>query len=223
MARANPNILLAEGDDEKRVIPFLLDKYVVWGDSADQWVVEIKSYGGIDDLLEPGNIHAAAKTTGRKAVGVVLDANDQFESRWLRVRKCCIGIANALPESLPSAGLIHQNADGLRIGVWIMPDNQSRGMLETFLSNLVRAEHSALWAFATEACASSRAHGAPYRDSHRDKADVHTFLAWLDPPGQSLHLSVLTEALDARSPLGEQFARWFIDLYQLTPRLPVRP
>ena len=52
------------------MIPFLLDKYVVWGDSADQWVVEIKSYGGIDDLLEPGNIHAAAKTTGRKRWGL---------------------------------------------------------------------------------------------------------------------------------------------------------
>jgi hypothetical protein len=33
-----------------------------------------------------------------------------------------------------------------------------------------------------------------------------------------LHVSVLARALDARLPLGEQFARWFIDLYQITPR-----
>ncbi len=99
-----------------------------------------------------------------------------------------------------------------------MPDNQSRGMLETFLSYLINPERSALWTFAQEACARSRDHGAPYTDPHRDKADIHTYLAWLDPPGRSLHVAVLARALDGRLPLGEQFAKWFIDLFQLTPR-----
>ena len=53
---------------------------------------------------------------------------------------------------------------------------------------------------------------------HRDKAHVHTYLAWVEPPGLSLPYSILRRAFDARLPLAEDFARWFIDLYQLTPR-----
>jgi hypothetical protein len=189
-----------------------------WGDNEDEWVAQLKSYGGIEELLEPSNIKAEAKAPGRKTLGIVVDANDQFDSRWLRVRNCCLGVAADFPESLPSEGLIHQSENGLKIGVWIMPDNRSRGMLETFLSRLIIPAFAPLWTFAQESCARSRDHGAPYVDTHRDKADIHTYLAWLDPPGMSLHLSVLARALDARLPLGEQFAKWFINLYQLTPR-----
>jgi hypothetical protein len=60
--------------------------------------------------------------------------------------------------------------------------------------------------------------GAPYTDPHRDKANIHTYLAWRDPPGMQLHVSVLAQALDARRPLADRFAKWFIGLYQLPPR-----
>jgi hypothetical protein len=211
MARSNPNRLLVEGDEEKRLIPYLMDAYVAWGNRPEEWVVQIEGFGGIDNLLRPGAIEVELKAPAIKAIGILIDANDEFESRWARV----IG---DFPAELPQGGLIHQNEYGLRIGIWIMPDNRSRGMLETFLSFLIRPEELPLRDFATMSCTTSRAHGAQYKDSHRHKAEIHTFLAWLDPPGQSLHLSVLSEALDARSPLGQQFAKWLIDLYQLTPR-----
>ncbi|MGO9465110.1 MAG: DUF3226 domain-containing protein [Isosphaeraceae bacterium] len=218
MARSNPNKLLVEGDEEKRTVPYLMDEYVVWGDRPDDWVVEVTEFGGIEPLLKPGVIEVELKTPGLSAVGIAIDANDQFESRWSRIRERCLRVAPDFPEKLPTEGLTHVNEHGLRIGVWIMPDNQSRGMLETFLSYLIMPERSTLWTFAQEACARSRDHGAPYTDSHRDKADIHTYLAWLDPPGRSLHVAVLARALDGRLPLGEQFAKWFIDLFQLTPR-----
>jgi len=218
MQKSNPNILLVEGDEDRRVIPFLMDEYVVWGNKESEWVVEVRSHGGIEDLLEPANIEAAARTTGRKAVGIVVDANDHLDSRWARVRQCRLGIAADFPEDLPSGGLVHQNRDGLRIGVWIMPDNQSHGMLETFLGRLVAPAHAPLWAFARESCARSREHGAPYADAHRQKAEIHTYLAWLEPPGRSLHVSVLARALDARLSLAGPFAEWFIDLYRILPR-----
>jgi hypothetical protein len=218
MAKTNPNILLVEGDEEKRVIPYRMDHHVVWGDKEDEWVAQVQSHGGIDELLEPGNIKGAALTTGWKDVGIVVDANDHFDSRWAQVWHCCLGIAADFPETLPPEGLIHQNVDGLRIGVWIMPDNQSRGMLETFLSHLIVPADAPLWAFAQESCARSRDHGASYTDPHRDKANIHTYLAWRDPPGMQLHVSVLAQALNARLPLADRFAKWFVDLYQLTPR-----
>lgn len=218
MARANPNILLVEGDDDKRVIPNLMDEYVVWGNRPDEWIVEVRAHGGVDDLLDPRNIQVEAMVPGRKALGIVVDADDQFGSRWQSVRNGCLTLAADFPEELPPEGLVHENDQGLRIGVWIMPDNRSRGMLETFLNQLIVPDDAALWDFARESCTRSRDHGSPYREPHRDKADIHTFLAWLDPPGRQLHTAVLARALDARLPLGQQFARWFIDLYGLAPR-----
>lgn len=79
MQAANPNILLVEGDEDKRVIALLMDEFVVWGDKRDEWAADIKSFGGIADLLEPGNIEAQGKVVGRRALGIVVDADDQFD------------------------------------------------------------------------------------------------------------------------------------------------
>jgi hypothetical protein len=218
MAKGNPKKLLVEGDEEKRVIPYLMDKYVAWGNSRDQWLVEIKEFGGIEGLLKPGVIEAESREPGLKVLGIIIDANDQFVSRWSRVRERCLIVAADFPDELRPGGLIHQNEYGFRIGVWVMPDNQSRGMLETFLGQLIALDNATLWAFAQDSCARSRDHGASYIDPHRDKANIHTYLAWLEPPGRSLHVSVLARAVDAKLSLGEQFAKWFISLYGLTPR-----
>lgn len=218
MPRANPNKLLVEGDEEKRVIPNFMDEHVVWGDIKDDWVVRIEEFDGVDNLLKPGVIEAESKEPGLRAIGIIVDADDYFDSRWSRVRERCRKIADAFPEDLPPGGLIYETPDGLRIGVWVMPDNRSRGMLETFLNQLMVPERLPLWEFACKCCEDSKNHGAPYSDAHRDKANVHTYLAWLDPPGRQLHIAVLARALDSRLPLGQQFVRWFMELFQLSPR-----
>ncbi len=99
-----------------------MDEYIVWGDEKKDWIVEIKELDGVEKLLKPGLIEAESKTPGLKAFGVILDANDSFESRWTRVRERCRKIAADFPEDLPADGVIHENAAGLRIGVWVMPN-----------------------------------------------------------------------------------------------------
>jgi hypothetical protein len=56
MAITNSNILLVEGIVERLVVPHFMDRYVVWGDKPEDWVVHVKTYEGIDDLLEPGSV-----------------------------------------------------------------------------------------------------------------------------------------------------------------------
>jgi hypothetical protein len=163
MARVNPNRLLVEGK-EQRVLPFVMDKHVVWGDRKEEWVVEIKGFGGVDTLLKPGVIEAESKTSGLKALGIIVDANDHFDSRWHQIRERWPREFGALPDALPSDGLIQQGPKGPRVGVWIMPDNRSRGMLETFLGELIKPELATLWDFAKESCDASRARGATYKD-----------------------------------------------------------
>ena len=151
MAKPNPNLLLVEGKDEQYTLPFFMEEYVDWGDKKNP-IVMINQLEGVENLLKPGLIEAESKTPGLKAIGVILDANDSFESRWSRVRERCRKVAIDFPEQLPPGGVVHVRADGLRIGVWIMPDNRSRGMLETFLGLLLIPERVTLWDFARDAC-----------------------------------------------------------------------
>jgi hypothetical protein len=223
MHGANPNLLLVEGREEQRVIAHFMDQYVNWGDGPKDWVVRIKPYEGVDDLLQPPYIETELRAPGLQSLGIIIDANDQFPSRWSRVRERCRSFAQDFPAELPSHGLIYQHRNGLRIGVWIMPDNRSRGMLETFLGLVVTQTLSPLWDFAKESCRRSKEHGAPFTEPHFDKACIYTLLAWLEPPGRSLNVSVQDHVFAAGIPLATQFAAWFIDLYQLTPRSTPRP
>ena len=148
----------------------------------------------------------------------MIDADDQPARRWDLVSQLCRKIIPDFPQELPPDGLIHPAPSGLRVGVWIMPDNGGVGMLETFLAQMIPTGQDSLWAYARQCRVSARDHGASYSDVQVAKADIHTYLAWLDPPGQQLHHAVLRKALDSRSELGLRFARWFVELFQLKPR-----
>jgi hypothetical protein len=61
--------------------------------------------------------------------------------------------------------------------------------------------------------------GAPFIKNHRDKARIHTWLAWQNPPDQSLYNAVQSmkedEKLNLTSPQVQAFVDWFRRLYDL--------
>jgi hypothetical protein len=120
-----------------------------------------------------------------------------------------------IPRNIPVGGLITKNDDDKYFGIWIMPDNQGHGMLETFLRYLVPDHQSALWSHAERSTADALDHGGTYRRSHSDKAQIHTWLAWVDPPGERFGTALLKKILDASAPSAALFVRWFKELYQL--------
>lgn len=183
MAKPNPNRLLVEGEVDKRVIPELMEANgILWGPRARQAPVFIAPYGGIDNLLRPGSIETELKASGLQALGIVADADDDAIAQWRRIRDQCLPHFPGLPDELPEAGLIQSHEHGVKLGIWIMPDNCLRGMLETFLAYLVPTASQSLWTYATEAVAEAKTLGAPYRGAHIDKAKIYTWLAWQAPP-----------------------------------------
>jgi len=46
-----------------------------------------------------------------------------------------------LPNTLPETGLIHLTDTQIKFGIWMMPDNKMRGMLETFLAYMIPDEN----------------------------------------------------------------------------------
>jgi hypothetical protein len=43
-------LLLVEGDEEKRVIPYLMDRHVICGGKEIEWVVPLEAHEGFIDL-----------------------------------------------------------------------------------------------------------------------------------------------------------------------------
>ncbi|HEY8375848.1 MAG TPA: DUF3226 domain-containing protein, partial [Nannocystis sp.] len=117
---------------------------------------------------------------------------------------------------LPPEGCVAAcSRTGRRFGVWIMPDNTSAGMLETFLKYLLPDGHDALWAHAQQAATRAHDRGAPFKQAHVDKANIYTWLAWQNPPGRQLHDAVKQRILRPDSPHAEPFVAWFCRLFEL--------
>lgn len=206
--------LLVEGVD-KRVIPELIEANgVTWGETADAAIVFIEDFEGVSNLLKPGVIETELKASGVEIIGILIDANDDADARFNQIRERCKSQFPDMPEDLPANGLIRTNEEGLKIGVWLMPDNRSHGMLETFLMYLAPNEDNVV-RYAEKACKTARRLGAAYRSVHFEKAKIHTWLAWQDEPGAQLHQAVKEHVLDPRSPHAAPFVTWFRDLFEV--------
>lgn len=210
-----PNKLIVEGEEDKRVIPQLIEANgIPWGETKKEAVVNIEAYGN-DDFADATFISTELKASGLKALGLMIDADDDLNARWQSVRNACLKSIPDIPEQLPATGLIHSTDSGIRFGVWIMPDNQTQGMLETFLTYLIPDESEPLWQYAQEVAKEAQNKGATYIDSHSDKAYIYTWLAWQHPPGRQLHDAVRQKILDPNHPQAQSFVNWFKQLYDL--------
>jgi len=81
---------------------------------------------------------------------------------------------------------------------------------------LIPNDNQSLWRHAqvtTEAA--KRDHGAMFKNVHYDKATIHTWLAWMDPPGERLGGAIRAKILDATSARAQPFVAWFRRLYEL--------
>ncbi|HYI71327.1 MAG TPA: DUF3226 domain-containing protein [Skermanella sp.] len=207
--------MLVEGQDDLYAIVQLMASHVNWGDKRQDWPVVIEAYGGVEKILASGSISVELKSPKVDTLGIVVDADEDFAGRWQRLRSLCGVAAPGLPPDMPTDGLITQTGDGKRLGIWIMPDNVSRGMLETFLRYLVPEPEEPIWLRAQEAVAGAVADGAKCRPHHVDKSNIYTWMAWQDPPGQSFGTALVSKVLDSRAPQALPFVKWFRDLYEL--------
>jgi hypothetical protein len=54
-----------------------------------------------------------------------------------------------------------------------------------------------------------------YVDTHCDKANIYTWLAWQNPPGRQLHQAIIERILNPQHPNAQKFVKWFKNLYGL--------
>jgi hypothetical protein len=213
MPKIETKKLLVEGAEELRVIPQLMEANgVTWNRGEEP--LNIINCDGVENLLKPKYISAQLKTpNGLTHLGIIMDADEEPDNRWKSLYNACLPNIPNLPQNLPAEGLIITLESGLKFGVWMMPDNQSRGMLETFLAYLVPDNN--LWQYTQNKVIEAKQQGATYRDYHLDKANIHTYLAWQDPPGKQLHDAVKQRILNQSYPQSANFLRWLQELYEI--------
>jgi hypothetical protein len=211
-----PKVLLVEGASEKRLIPYLMEKNGVdWPDNAHP--VQIREKGGDSGILAPANFLAEVKEPARRVTGIVLDADEDCRSRWTALRQLARGLFPDISIEIPEDGLIVSNDEGQKLGAWIMPDNRSRGMLETWLQFLVPlGDADPLLQFARQVAEEAKVrHHANYKPRHFDKASLHTWLAWQDEPGRQMHDAMKFGMFNPTSKLAQPFVKWFRDLFEV--------
>ena len=212
---------MVEGATERRLIPELMEHNGVnWVVAPNQYAVRIEDYGGFEKMMEPHELETVLKISGIKAIGILFYADELhngLSARWRTVAARLKSIGVEPPASLPVGGFISQHQSGAKIGAWMMPDNQSRGMLETFLMQLVPSGQpfSAVYAHAVKATDEASGLGAPFKAVHRDKAIIYNWLAWQDAPGAQLHEAVKHKVLDPNSASVGPFVQWFRSLFDV--------
>jgi hypothetical protein len=187
-----------------------------WNDKAPP--VDIKALEGVDKLLTKGKISEELGAADLRTLGVVLDANDKPAARYRRIWEECQPSFPEFPEESPRHPLMLENADGKRLGLWIMPDNENGGYLEHFLAGLVPETSRLLWNHAVESANRAKTEfQAPFGDAQSPKANLYTYLAWQSDPGRPPGNALMDEYLDPRARQTAGFVQWFLTLFELEP------
>jgi hypothetical protein len=207
---------LVEDNDQQYAIAELMKNFVPdWGSDRHSWKVLIQTCNGASNVLSRPALTATLKEHGTEALGIVVDADDSFRGRWDSIKGFCQAHYQNTPESMPENGLILTSVGMPRFGAWIMPDNKSEGMVETFCRFMVPETAANLWEYAAKTHIEARSYGADWIEAHQEKAHIHTWLAWRDPPGERMGSAIAKKLLNPEADACRPFVQWFRKLYSV--------
>ena len=101
-----------------------------------------------------------------------------------------------------------------RLGIWIMPNNQTKGILENFLQFLV-PETDTLLGYARK-CVTDLPQQLFIGDAE-PKAIIHTWLAWQAEPGKPYGTAITAKFLDPTTPEADVLVNWLNRLFFSDP------
>jgi hypothetical protein len=214
----NPNQMIVEGMDDVHSVVSLMKAHVDWPKEEHLWPVHIHMGNGAEEILRDGVLVSYLMSSVVKTFGVMLDADEKPAGRYGAIRSMCIGTFPDLPKQLPRDGVVVENSDGHRFGVWIMPDNATEGCLENFLKLLVPSECKAVWDHAEASVKRAQSLGCNLVGNDLAKSVLYTWLAWQETPGQSPGIALTKKILEPANPAAKPFVEWFRKLYQLQPK-----
>lgn len=196
--------LLVEGNDDQHVIWTLCEKFKV------EENFDVIDTEGIEKLF--AQIPIRLKQSGIDTIGIVIDADSNLTGRWNSLSGIFTNLGYTLPVQIPVDGLVIQ-LSGIKLGVWIMPNNSLNGMLEDFISFLVPDEDQLL-KFANDTLAEIETNSLnKYSSIHKSKALIHSWLSWQEDPGTPMGLAITKRYLSTEKDICKSFVEWLNETF----------
>jgi hypothetical protein len=219
--------LLVEGDNDIHVITHLL------------MTMKHKPFRGYEDTDVYKNefvVNAGGKSKAKELIpsildvpdlqhfGIILDADESAENTWISIRNILKtnGFEESeLPKKLSPKGILIQQKGKPTIGIWIMPDNLmpiNKGeiaYLEHFYEQIIHPEdkfltkaHSIIEEIAVDK-------DCNFALKDKQKAKIHTWLAWQTEPGNSMGISLKKKSFfDLKSAAVLNFTDWLESAFE---------
>lgn len=204
IAARNPNVMLVEGLSDSRFL------WHIRNNLALTLSFDIETKSGRSALID--GIYPELLPNVRRTVGVLVDADDDHEARWGEVSSRIAEGGIQTPPTPDPAGTVINNEPPLpRVGIWIMPDNQSPGELEDFVIDMI-PDDDPVWPRSV-----NYINGIPrverrFTDGKIDRSKLY---AWLATRRNPPHIGAAIGAgdFDLRTERCQRFVAWLERLY----------
>lgn len=218
MEDTKKQILFVEGFVDSNFVKSFVDVHgIKWNE-----LVEISPAFGYKKAIKKF-CGALSNPSAYSHVGLIVDADEVCTDRYKLIQdtlNSTISDPLVLP-GLPNTGLI-ATYSGMRYGIWIMPNCQGKGALESFLYNKISRPNSLL--DEVEAAINTLEEHAKrdigleekiYYPNHKKKAIVHTYVSWKEPPDYSLGKALEEHFFDEETHEELDFLNWLRELYSI--------
>jgi len=152
-------------------------------------------------------------------IGIIVDADQvgAVARKEALIEKIAIILNQPIPAELTfdAYGCLWQVADTLKVGVWVMPNNQENGYLEHFLLELIDGENATFQFAQTKLEELMQEEFCEFTEIKKQKALLHTYLAWQKNPGLPMGTAVQANYLNARYSQADNFENWFKQVFEL--------
>jgi len=202
----NDRVLLVEGQDDEHVVRHLCLR------SRPIPPFHIENKLNINNLLD--SIKQEVRVSGRQAVGILVDTNDDLDARWdavaNRLREENIEVPRT-PE--PNGTLIEGTTRIPRVGIWLMPNNGSPGELENFVSEMIPAD-DLVWRLSKDYIDGIPEADRKFTEKKILRTELYAWLATREDP-RLMGAAIRARDLHVDGPLSTTFVNWLRQLFEL--------
>ena len=171
-------------------------------------LIRIVNKDGIGEVLK--SISGEIKVSDRLAVGILVDANSDLTDRWKDVRDKIMEANIQVPTNPNLDGTIIEGTP--RVGIWLMPDNESSGELEDFVKQMIPTDDP-VWPLSQRYIDGIPQANRKFSDHKKLRAQLYAWLATRKDP-EKMGLAIKAHDLNVDGILCKKFVAWLMALFE---------
>lgn len=198
--------LLVEGNDDFHFVSAFCRKIEILENFR---IIDCK---GIDNLCK--EVPRRLKQPHINTIGIIVDADTDLKHIWLSLKDLIVIRGFIFPENIPQNGLILENNDEQKIGIWIMPNNDLTGTLEDFVKLLIPKDDNLKDVVEDTLVDIENKKLNKYAQKDRQKAFINTWLAWQEESGLPMGRAITQKILSTNNQNAKDFSDWLTNLFK---------